>query len=325
MTAAPSSKAPEASASAASSALPAATTNVNGTAAAGSGTTNGTAAATSSSSAAATSSAYLAETPESLRCHVDPKGKPDKDASPFCEPKDGQHVLVGTAYNGTSFAIPNPTRILLTTLPVTWDPTLFAYNSTNKVELHRINGTNTSEIWSHSALVNEQGYVEMPIHDDYGANGTNLTLYIHSIDEQNGDPTTKSGPMLTLVSNSTTSNHTSSNDSSSSKQLGEKAGIPVGLGIVLIAAAGLIFWFLRRRRNKSAGYLANRPRGTTRMTGDGSGGFRDEPTRGLELQDRAGHGRQDSWEAGWDTASSQGGGRGGGNTFRDEIDRQRRR
>lgn len=66
------------------------------------------------------------------------------------------------------------------------------------------------------------------------------------------------------------------------------------------------------------------------MTGDeSSGGFRDEPTRGMELQDRergGDGGRQDSWEAGWDSASSQGGGGGGGtNAFRDEIERQRRR
>ncbi len=74
--------------------------------------------------------------------------------------------------------------------------------------------------------------------------------------------------------------------------------------------------------------MAKRKAGVSRMTGDesgvGGGGFRDEPTRGMELQDRQGqgHGRQDSWEAGWDSTSSQGG---GGNAFRDEIDRQRRR
>lgn len=67
------------------------------------------------------------------------------------------------------------------------------------------------------------------------------------------------------------------------------------------------------------------------MTGDeAAGGFRDEPTRGMELQDRGGGGgvrREDSWEAGWETGSSQNGGGGGagGNAFRDEVERQRRR
>lgn len=115
--------------------------------------------------------------------------------------------------------------------------------------------------------------------------------------------------------------------SSGAKELGEKAGVPVGLGVFLIACAAGLFWFLRRRRNAKAGYLANRSRPTTRrMTGDDTagGGFRDEPTRGMELQDRGGGvgaGRKDSWEAGWETGSSQG----GGNAFRDEVERQRRR
>ena len=67
--------------------------------------------------------------------------------------------------------------------------------------------------------------------------------------------------------------------------------------------------------------MANR-RSTARMTGDDAGvgaGFRDEPTRGMELQDRGG--RQDSWEAGWDNSSNSNSG--GGNAFRDEIERQR--
>lgn len=160
-------------------------------------------------------------------------------------------------------------------------------------------------------------------------NETLLTLFITSNTSSPTDaPIIKSGPVFTLITYNTTSTSTD-NKGSGDDKLGEKAGVPVGLGIFLIAAAGLMFWFLRRRRNRQAGYLAKRgqhggSRARGMMTGDESGaGFRDEPTRGMELQERdRGKGRQDSWEAGWDSASSQGG---GGNAFRDEIDRQRRR
>ncbi|KAL8742412.1 MAG: hypothetical protein Q9184_008260, partial [Pyrenodesmia sp. 2 TL-2023] len=214
----------------------------------------------------------------------------------------------------------------------TWDPTLFPYNNTNIVKLMIANGTNSSQIGGSGGLANERGYWQMEMHEDYITEyhltkNTNLTLFIESKDAD-GTPSSRSGsesgPVFVFVTNST-SNSTSNSDNGDD-EIGKKAGIPVGLGVFLIAVAGFSFWFLRRRKRNAAGYMGKRSR-SARMTGDESGvgasGFRDEPTRGLELQDRAGHGRQDSWEAGWDTSSSQGGG--GGNAFRDEIDRQRKR
>ncbi|KAL8710756.1 MAG: hypothetical protein Q9220_004774 [cf. Caloplaca sp. 1 TL-2023] len=266
--------------------------------------TSSTASTTSSSSSAAAPSI-------TATCHIADTTKPEEDIIPFCEPVEGQYVYVGETY------------------PVSWDPALFTHNSTNMIELKHATEPNSTMIWSQSGVVNEVGQVNLFMHADYlldgNKNNTNLTLFIHSVDAEDV-PTTKSGPVFTLITNSTLllTNHTS--DGNSSKELGEKAGIPLGLGVFLIAVAGLVFWYFRRRRNNAAGYMGKRTANSSRMTGDesgtgGRGGFRDEPTRGMELQDR-GHGRQDSWEAGWDSASSQGG---GGNAFRDEIDRQRRR
>ncbi|KAL9592370.1 MAG: hypothetical protein Q9179_006784 [Wetmoreana sp. 5 TL-2023] len=288
-----------ASASASGTASPAAeTTNVNPTSAAGTSTANGTAAATSSSSAAATASA----TPQ---CRIDHTDKPDNDTNPFCEPKQDQRFWVGEI------------------VPILWDPTLFENNSTKIVELKQVNAS-SKILWNTAPLENEVGHTSLTIHPDYfQGNGTKVTLFIHSPGDTGNMNPTLSGPVFEILSNSTSTNQTS-HGGNSSKELGEKAGIPVGLGVFLIAAAGLIFWFLRRRKNNSAGYMAKREGRTSRTMGAesrGGGGFRDEPTRGMELQDRGAHSRQDSWEAGWDTASSQG----GGNTFRDEIDRQRRR
>ncbi|KAI4264360.1 MAG: hypothetical protein L6R42_000526 [Xanthoria sp. 1 TBL-2021] len=204
--------------------------------------------------------------------------------------------------------------------------------STNSISLQIVHATEDGKrdntvIWKHDGVRNEEGKVtDFQVHQDdfenkaFGLkNATSLTLFIES---DPSDEPVKSGPTLTLVVDPKAANNGTKNGKDN--HIGEKAGIAVGLGVLLIAVAGLVFWFLRRRRNNSAGYLAKR-KGASRMTGDesgGGGGFTDEPTRGMELQDRQGHGRQDSWEAGWDSTSSQGG---GGNTFRDEIDRQRRR
>ncbi|KAL8920149.1 MAG: hypothetical protein Q9172_004631 [Xanthocarpia lactea] len=290
----------DASASTTGTAPPAAQTNSNGTVAATSAS-NGTAAATSSSSTSTTA------TP-TVSCHKSSSTRPkDKIQNPFCQPVEGQQLVRGQTYN------------------LTWDPTLLEFNSTNRIELRLVDDNASSPaIWSHAGVANEEGKVDdFLIHDDNSLkNGTELTLFLVS---EPSDKNALSGPRMTLIIDEENAKNGTSNGKDD--RLGEKAGIPVGLGVFLIAVAGLVFWFLRRRRNKSAGYMAKR-KGTSRMTGDDSGvggGFRDEPTRGMELQDRQGHGRQDSWEAGWDSTSSQGGGGGGGNTFRDEIDRQRRR
>ncbi|KAL8914713.1 MAG: hypothetical protein Q9171_000726 [Xanthocarpia ochracea] len=290
----------DASASATGTAPPAAQTNINGTAAA-TLASNGTAAATSSSSTSTTA------TP-TVSCHKSSSTQPeDNIQNQFCQPVEGQRLVRGQQYD------------------LTWDPTLLEFNSTNRIELRVVDdNANSPAIWSHAGVANEEGKVDdFLIHDDISLkNLTELTLFLVS------EPSNKnslSGPRMTLIIDK----ESAKNGTSKGKddRLGEKAGIPVGLGVFLIAVAGLVFWLLRRRRNKSAGYMAKR-KGTSRMTGDDSGiggGFRDEPTRGMELQDRQGPGRQDSWEAGWDSTSSQGGAGGGGNTFRDEIDRQRRR
>ncbi|KAL8850416.1 MAG: hypothetical protein Q9221_004648 [Calogaya cf. arnoldii] len=297
----------ESSTSATETAPPPEQTNGNGTSAATS-TSNDAAAATSSSSTSASST----PTP-TVSCHKSSSTRPDDHIqNPFCEPKPDDILVVGQTY------------------PLTWDPTLFKQESTNSISLVIVHATedgkrNNTVIWKQDGVRNEEGKVtDFQVHQDdfeneaFGLkNATSLTLFIQS---DPSDEPVKSGPTLTLIVDPKNANSTKSGKDS---HIGEKAGIPVGLGVFLIAVAGLVFWFLRRRRNNSAGYLAKR-KGVSRMTGDesGGGGFTDEPTRGMELQDRQGHGRQDSWEAGWDSTSSQGG---GGNTFRDEIDRQRRR
>ncbi|KAI4177307.1 MAG: hypothetical protein LQ346_007703, partial [Caloplaca aetnensis] len=159
--------------------------------------------------------------------------------------------------------------------PVTWDPSLFPQNNTNTVKLTIVNGTNSTQIGGSGGLANEKGYWTMELHDDYITqyhltNNSKLTLFIESKDAE-GNPSSnsgpKSGPVFVIMTNST-SNGTS-HSGGGDNDVGKKAGIPVGLGVFLIAAAGLIFWFLRRRKRNAAGYLGKRSR-SARMTGDES-------------------------------------------------------
>lgn len=204
----------------------------------------------------------------------------------------------------------SPDSIQLTITPVTWDPSHFSSQNI-KLELKLANDSNGTDEWSQDDVPNKPGAYNIQLLPDLlrGENGTNFTLFAvdgaHIFD----------GPQFSLITNSTAKEHKKGDD-----KVGEKAGIPVGLGIFLIAVAGLLFWFIRRRRAGKKGYLANRSAGGARGVGrGGDGGFRDEPTRGMELQDRNGASREDSWEAGW---GDEGTGR---NQFRDEIERQRRR
>ncbi|KAI4210342.1 MAG: hypothetical protein LQ351_006791 [Letrouitia transgressa] len=268
---------------------------VNGTAEASSSTANSTTTPTASSAAAASSTAAIdPDDPKSSpTCHINADTAEDHDPTdlmPFCSPEKNEQLRVGTKY------------------PITWDPSHFS-SKTITLELKLSNDLNGPNKWSQDDVPNSPGTYDIQLFPDllHGENNTQFTLF--ALD----GPTQFSGPVFSLITNATTKGHKKGDD-----RVGEKAGIPVGLGIFLIAVAGLLFWFIRRRRGQGKkGYLANRSaRG---VGGGGDGGFRDEPTRGMELQDRNGASREDSWEAGW---GDEGTGR---NQFRDEIERQRRR
>ncbi|KAL8660777.1 MAG: hypothetical protein Q9168_008429, partial [Polycauliona sp. 1 TL-2023] len=225
------------SASTSGTAPPASTTNTDSTAAASS-TTNGTAAATSGSS----TSSSVEPTP-TVSCHKSSSTRPDDQIqNPFCEPPEGKHLVVGENY------------------PLTWDPLLFKFDSTISITLMPVvsanadGETNNTVIWRQDGVRNEKGQVDnFQIHEadfkDFNLkNDTKLTLFI---DSDPSDQPVQSGPTLILVVNDELAKNSTKNGSNN--HIGEKAGIPVGLGLFLIAVAGLVFWFLRRRRNKSAG------------------------------------------------------------------------
>ena len=168
----------------------------------------------------------------------------------------------------------------------------------------------------------------------------NLTLSL--VVDQPGSSESKvyDGPTFTLLSisssaDSSTSPSPSSTTAPTDKKLGEKVGLPIGL-VALIVLAGAVALFLccRKRRNKGYGTGKSLRQRVSGGSGDGAGrghrrdaSFHDEPTvGGMELKDRnkglTGEAPADNWD--WNSpVGSPSDGAGGGNAFRDEIQRQR--
>lgn len=161
-----------------------------------------------------------------------------------------------------------------------------------------------------------------------GASSANLTLFLVSLDAGNTS-TVHSGPVMTLFDDSTATNSSSaSGGSSASKKLGESVGIPIGLIVFFVAVAGLVFFLVRKRRS-GQGHLHGRSPSQL-IGGAGAAGrthrrnesFHDEPTRGMELQDRnQGLTGEDNWDWGSPPLESATSGT-RGNAFREEINRQ---
>lgn len=163
-----------------------------------------------------------------------------------------------------------------------------------------------------------------------GHSTANISIWMHSkaIEESASAEVdrTLEGPTILLEGSKNT---TSSSPSSSGKKLGEEVGIPVGLvGLIVAVIAIAGFLFIRKRRGQGYGGSGARnqriAKVTTPVAGRGhrrDASFHDEPTRGVELQDRN-RGGDDSWDWGSPVSSPTSGDR-GSNVFRDEIGRQR--
>ena len=173
---------------------------------------------------------------------------------------------------------------------------------------------------------NSVGFVQIKMDEKYLRDGkpTNLTVFITSSHEGNNQ--TSSGPTIVLVPDK-------AEDSKPAKKVnkvGLGVGIPFAFGAVAIIGLGA-FCCIRKRRRASGGYMGNKSRAMPIDDDDfadgggtrGTGRFRDEPSGGLELQDRStrGRGGEDSLGSLGSTPTEDFGGR--GNAFRDEISRQR--
>lgn len=246
---------------------------------------------------------------------------------------------------------------------MTWDPTVFDLKSNVTLLLIPAQDTkgllDPSANRDPDALFNttvpaNKGSVQFNTTPSMLKNSTfgNLTFYI--LDVGASEEHKYFGPTFTLVDDTTSANNDTSSEpntshnstgsgggSSKSKELGKDVGAPIG-SIALVAILAIIAFFLYRRygsRGVGSDYLSRKSHSqrTTSTGGYGAAAaatagrshrrtesFHDEPTRGMELQDRGnagGAGAADNWDWGRDSVSSPTS-PGRSNVFRDEISRQ---
>ena len=236
------------------------------------------------------------------------------------------------------------------TVIVVWDrryfePNVTDFNATITINVKYVDDPDDRDALSVKDIPNSRGYQLIHMDEKWleGGQTNNLTLSIASSNSLRSP-----GPRFVLHPNSDPQKNETSSDEKPSK-VGMGVGIPIGLAFIAVVAFGL-FYFLRKRRrgavgaasSRGQGYLTGRSR--SQRTGEDGGiqldedefvggtrgpeRFRDEPTHGVELQDRSrGRVRDDSFES---LPSSPGpenfaGHRQGTSTnaFRDEIARQR--
>ncbi len=229
---------------------------------------------------------------------------------------------------------------MLTLYTVTWDPDLFNTNLTNTITLTYLTDPGASKSDSISTLSkttapNAQGATYFTLTSSALNDSTtlNLTLSLSNPEHPHGI----GGPTITLTKTNTTDPHPAPNKN----KLGQEVGIPIGLVFfIALIVVGVGYLCLRRRRAKqgygagggqtgrkhrlaAAGDAVASGRGGPRHRRDAS--FHDEPTRGVELQERnRGLTGEDNWDWGSPVSSPTTATAGkGDNAFREEMKRQR--
>lgn len=217
---------------------------------------------------------------------------------------------------------------LLIHATVTWDTSLFSPDTDATVEIEYFDNptdkTASTEPLEGLKTLNSEGAMFINMSSSWlkGQSTANLTLFFVSSENES----VLTGPTILLTKN----NSTASGDSK--KKLREEVGIPVGL-VVIGAALVIIGAFVCLRRRARGFTITGKPRdqGMAAATGGIAAtrghrrdpSFHDEPTRGVELQDRnKAYAGDDNWDWGSPVSSPTRGGT-AGNVFRDEVGRQK--
>ena len=216
-------------------------------------------------------------------------------------------------------------------MAVQWDTSIFEANTTESIWLSyfqnpEVSTATSDAVFNETALDNQGSailHMNQSFLDQAHGASANMTLFLASGGK------TLTGPTF-MLSNATNTTSLDSSDSDK-KKLGEKVGIPVGLVILGVALIGLgAFICMRRRAARGYGVGRSKGQGFTPAAAAGGRGhrrdasFHDEPTRGVELQNRnrGANAQDDNWD--WESQPSSPTTAGkGSNAFRDELGRQR--
>ena len=207
-----------------------------------------------------------------------------------------------------------------------WDVGLFNVGSNVTIELQYVtNETSLPEDTDNTIFTTTAdsalGYTSINTTSAMLNGSTNATLTLFLNTTINDQPKRYSGPTFTLLDKT----DSSGDSNSDKKKLGEEVGIPIGLIFFFVILAGIAFAFWRHRRNNS-GNATGKSLPQRTATGGGGGhrrteSFHDEPTRGMELQNRHDRGGGDNWDWGRESIGSPVSPT--GNHFRDELSRQK--
>lgn len=232
---------------------------------------------------------------------------------------------------------------------VTWDADYYPINSTIIIELDYVNASGGGAVaWSSPKTLNNYGFVTISMDSAWlqDSRRNNLTIYIIQLDPTpDRRASTMTGPTISLI-NKPVTHYPPPPPTGMPNKLGLMVGLPVSLGFVLLVIFGLFFGMRKHRKiglgsimGSRKGYGVGKSRrqrvgkkGAIRLAERETGrndpaetGFSDEPTRGVELQQRQ-HTREENLDDLVSSPTREGFGddpRLQGNAFRDEISRQR--
>ena len=223
---------------------------------------------------------------------------------------------------------------------VVWDPNFFGLqNGSRTFEIKAVNRSSSGALDPEfqTDISTNTGYVTVKMEEEWlhGDDRRNLTVDIVAADSSHSSELGAVGPRISLLHKESAHHPNDPKD----ERVGMGVGIPLGLafvGFIVVAA-----FFCMRRRRARGGALANRSQNRRsrglhlRDDDDWTSGtrgaperFRDEPTRGVELQDRT-RGRHSGDSLGslagspTDDRLGDRGRVGANNVFRDEISRQK--
>ncbi|KAF7117698.1 hypothetical protein CNMCM5793_006854 [Aspergillus hiratsukae] len=164
--------------------------------------------------------------------------------APFCQPKDGEEVLVDATYY------------------VTWNADFYPLNATITIELRYANSSQGDSAFTSEKTDNSYGYIPLPMQKEWlqGKSYNALTLYIIELDPTSGSrASARRGP--TVILHPKPIEHYKPSPQVPFNKTALYIGLPVSLAVVIAVVAGLAFGMRKSRRTGLRDVVSARGRG----------------------------------------------------------------
>lgn len=155
----------------------------------------------------------------------------DTPYSPFCLPRDGSNVTVGSTYY------------------VTWNPEYYPVNASITIELRYLAPLEGDSAFTSERTENSYGYIPLKMREEWLQGKTRNTLTLYIIENEpasNQRASYRQGPRVALMHKRV--EHYKPPPPTPYNKLGLILGLPISLGAVLLVVAGLYFGMRKNRR-----------------------------------------------------------------------------